>query len=105
MALWNCWRCTAAYSVGAPRCPQCGSPDYEEDGVMPKSTVESGPSNGPGEPEPVPEADAAPEPQDAPEASEPAPDPTPELPAAIPVPDSTPPKSSGKSSALADDAG
>jgi RNA polymerase subunit RPABC4/transcription elongation factor Spt4 len=25
MAVWVCKGCTAAYSVGAPRCPQCGS--------------------------------------------------------------------------------
>ena len=33
MALWHCCACGAAYSVGAPRCPQCRSTDYEEDSV------------------------------------------------------------------------
>lgn len=43
MALWVCSACTAAYSVGAPHCPQCGSTAREGD---------------PGaEPAPVPEPD------------------------------------------------
>ncbi len=29
MSLWHCKDCTAAYSVGAERCPQCGSTDYQ----------------------------------------------------------------------------
>lgn len=33
--LWHCKDCTTAYSVGAPRCPHCGSTDYTED-AMPK---------------------------------------------------------------------
>lgn len=33
--LWHCAACTAAYAVGLPRCPQCGSVNREEDG-MPK---------------------------------------------------------------------
>lgn len=33
MALWRCTSCTAAYAVGAPRCPECSGTDYEEDGV------------------------------------------------------------------------
>lgn len=46
MAVWICRDCTAAYSVGAPRCPECGSTDYadEEEQNMPKITVASGPS-------------------------------------------------------------
>lgn len=31
--LWICQRCTTAYSVGAPACPQCGSADYAEEGL------------------------------------------------------------------------
>lgn len=31
MALWSCAECTAAYSVGATRCPQCGSTVRMED--------------------------------------------------------------------------
>lgn len=27
MSAWVCGECTAAYSVGAPRCPQCGAQD------------------------------------------------------------------------------
>jgi hypothetical protein len=46
MAVWVCKGCTAAYSVGAPRCPQCGSTEYadEEEQNMPKITVQGGPS-------------------------------------------------------------
>lgn len=33
MALWHCSACTTAYSVGAPRCPHCGSTDYLEDSM------------------------------------------------------------------------
>ena len=29
MSLWHCKDCTAAYSVGAETCPQCGSTDYQ----------------------------------------------------------------------------
>jgi hypothetical protein len=52
MALWECAECTAKYSVGAPKCPQCGStirvndlvaPEEEED--MAKVTVHGGASN------------------------------------------------------------
>lgn len=46
MAVWVCRDCTAAYSVGAPQCPQCGSTDRieEEEQNMPKITVAGGPS-------------------------------------------------------------
>lgn len=44
--LWICNPCTAAYSPDAPRCPQCGSTDYREQGEpMPKITVHGGPTN------------------------------------------------------------
>lgn len=33
--LWICAECTAAYSVGAEHCPQCGSEDYLEEGAQP----------------------------------------------------------------------
>jgi predicted nucleic-acid-binding Zn-ribbon protein len=29
MSLWHCKDCTTAYSVGAERCPHCGSTDYQ----------------------------------------------------------------------------
>lgn len=46
MALWVCLGCTAAYSVGAPRCPQCGSTERREDGEdMAKVTVHGGATN------------------------------------------------------------
>lgn len=46
MALLVCVNCTARYSVGAPRCPQCQSTNYVEEGQdMPKVTVHGGPSN------------------------------------------------------------
>jgi len=32
MALWICKGCTAAYSVGASCCPQCGSTKSVEEG-------------------------------------------------------------------------
>lgn len=47
MALLVCTGCTAAYSVGAPRCPQCNGTEYVEEGAedMAKITVHGGPSN------------------------------------------------------------
>ncbi|MEU9792886.1 hypothetical protein AB0E27_20050 [Streptomyces sparsogenes] len=46
MALLVCVDCTARFSVGAPRCPQCQSTNYVEEGAedMPKVTVHGGPS-------------------------------------------------------------
>ncbi|MFJ8784965.1 SAP domain-containing protein [Streptomyces sp. NPDC102476] len=46
MAAWVCVECTTTFSVGAPRCPHCGSTTYTEQGVedMPKITVHGGPS-------------------------------------------------------------
>ena len=46
MALLVCTGCTTRYSVGAARCPHCGSTDYVEEGQepMPKITVHGGPS-------------------------------------------------------------
>lgn len=29
MSLWHCKNCTTAYSVGAEKCPHCGSNDYQ----------------------------------------------------------------------------
>lgn len=31
--LWICKGCTAAYSVGAPACPQCGADDHIDEGA------------------------------------------------------------------------
>ncbi|MFF4600153.1 SAP domain-containing protein [Amycolatopsis sp. NPDC001319] len=46
MATWECRGCTAAYSVGAPRCPQCGANDpIKEDEQMAKITVHGGASD------------------------------------------------------------
>jgi RNA polymerase subunit RPABC4/transcription elongation factor Spt4 len=43
--VWICKGCTARYAVGAPRCPQCQSTEYVEEGQdMPKVTVHGGPS-------------------------------------------------------------
>lgn len=36
MALWHCAACTAAYAVGSPCCPQCGSTEREGEVQMPK---------------------------------------------------------------------
>lgn len=33
--LWICLGCSAAYSVGAPRCPQCGGDDHVDQGGEP----------------------------------------------------------------------
>jgi hypothetical protein len=38
--LWICDDCTAGYSVGAPRCPQCGSISYTEQGAHGPELVE-----------------------------------------------------------------
>lgn len=108
MALWKCLRCTAAYAVGAPKCPQCDSTEYEEDGVA-KTSVPGGPTSAsaaPGEtgymPPPEPETEAAPETESIPEP-EPEPEvPTPAVPAAAPAKASTPRKSSPASSAPAE---
>jgi hypothetical protein len=53
MAAWQCAECTAVYSVGAPKCPECGStvrvnentqpPEEGED--MAKITVHGGASD------------------------------------------------------------
>jgi len=52
MAAWTCAECTATYSVGAPKCPECGSvirvndtTQKQEDDDMAKITVHGGPSN------------------------------------------------------------
>lgn len=46
--LWICLGCTSRYSVDAPRCPECGSTEYVEEGQdMPKITVHGGASYAP----------------------------------------------------------
>ncbi|MEU5596822.1 hypothetical protein [Streptomyces sp. NPDC020298] len=52
MALWECAECTALYSVGAPKCPQCGSTvrvnettQKPEEDEMAKVTVHGGASD------------------------------------------------------------
>lgn len=63
MALWVCTACTAAYAVGLPCCPQCGSTDHQEDHQMPKITRAGAsyePGRGPaGQPVPPAEEDTA----------------------------------------------
>lgn len=44
MAAWVCMECTTTYSVGASRCPHCGSTEYLEEGAMPKITRHGGPT-------------------------------------------------------------
>jgi ribosomal protein L40E len=41
MALWVCLspECGAAYSVDAPKCPQCGSTEHREDSEQPESAA------------------------------------------------------------------
>lgn len=74
MALWICARCSAAYAVGAPGCPQCQCTDYLEADPMPKITVHGGATN----------ADDT----EAGDASQPVGEPGPELaaPAVVPEP-------------------
>lgn len=55
MALWLCTDCSAAYAVGQPACPNCGSTVYLEDHPMPKITVHGGATNATDEPEPEPD--------------------------------------------------
>lgn len=38
MSVWGCAVCTAAYAVGLPRCPQCGSTEREGETAVPKIT-------------------------------------------------------------------
>lgn len=45
MAGWVCAECLTLYSVGAPRCPHCGTTEYHEEGSVPKITRQGGPSN------------------------------------------------------------
>lgn len=70
MALWICRQCTAAYAVGLPACPQCGSSEWEEE-HMAKISRASGVTYEPGrapegaepvavEAEPVEEAEPKP---------------------------------------------
>lgn len=54
MSAWVCRGCTAVYSVGAPRCPQCGATDpIKEHEQMAKITVHGGPSDANAEPGPT----------------------------------------------------
>jgi len=46
MTLWACLGCSAAYAVGLPGCPQCGSSDAVEEGTMPKISKAHGPTYG-----------------------------------------------------------
>lgn len=62
MALNVCAGCTTSFAVGLLRCPHCGSKDYQEDGQMPKITLEGGPSNAAADaenPRPEPEQDVS----------------------------------------------
>jgi cell division septation protein DedD len=47
VALWVCTGCTCRYSVGAARCPECGSTKYVEEGAedMAKISVHGGATN------------------------------------------------------------
>lgn len=49
--LWICKGCRTAYSVDAPRCPQCGSTDHVEQGSGEHEAAESSPTakTGPGD--------------------------------------------------------
>ncbi|MEV7140762.1 hypothetical protein [Streptomyces tauricus] len=42
MSLWVCLDCTAAYSVGAPLCPQCGSERRAEQGAAEELGIRHG---------------------------------------------------------------
>lgn len=63
--LWICDDCTTAYSVGAPRCPHCGSTAHHDQGddTMAKITKSKGATQGApddSEPESAPDEEAAP---------------------------------------------
>jgi hypothetical protein len=45
MAGWVCAECLTLYSVGAPRCPHCGTTEWYEEGTVPKISRDGGPSN------------------------------------------------------------
>lgn len=86
MAGWVCTACTAVYSVGAPRCPQCGATEHVEEGHedMAKITRHGGLSNAAAE-QPEEESSLTPEaagttspassekPKTSPKTNEPAP--------------------------------
>lgn len=71
MSAWVCRKCTAAYSVGAPMCPECGTSsriaeaeqnEIEEAAAMAKATVHGGATNaskGGEQPSPTPEGDGS----------------------------------------------
>jgi hypothetical protein len=111
MALLACRGCTALYSVGAPACPQCGSHDYEEEGMakanpLTGSTLYLG--EGAGVPADLPEGVTlvgpgapADEPADEPAGEAGGESPPAPVPATTPGQDSTPPGNSGESSAPA----
>jgi hypothetical protein len=124
MASWRCTGCRTVYAVGIEPCPQCGTPDHEED-WMAKASAEAGATHYVAEGDPVPGdlppgvrlvgpgAPAVPEP-DAEDEPEPVVTPEPELAAEDvsepPEPEeppgpSTPPESSGGSSDPDDDDG
>ncbi|MFG2372559.1 hypothetical protein ACGFY9_13910 [Streptomyces sp. NPDC048504] len=42
MSLWVCLDCTAAYSVGAPLCPECGSERHAEEGTAAAFGIQHG---------------------------------------------------------------
>jgi predicted nucleic acid-binding Zn-ribbon protein len=48
VALWICTSCTAAYAVGLPACPQCGSSEYEQEHEHMAKISKAGPSYEPG---------------------------------------------------------
>lgn len=58
MALSTCPTCTAAYAVGLPACPQCGTEATTEEMTMPKIN-RNGPSYAPATPPDPAEADDA----------------------------------------------
>lgn len=43
--LWICDACTSRYSVGAPRCPECGATAHHDDGAIPEATLDSAPAH------------------------------------------------------------
>lgn len=42
MALWVCRRCTAAYAPESPACPECGSTEYDDQGVLEMAKISAG---------------------------------------------------------------
>lgn len=103
MSLNACTSCTAKFAVGLPKCPQCGSTEYVEDGdlmakitryggasddTLPAPEPEDVPAHSPAaEDEETPHVDPEPEPEPEETPEETSPEDPAEEPEAVPGPD------------------